>query len=104
MKSLKLALFLVLIPLTFISAQSVELVENEPVRPIQHQYNPGKFNAQGELIEKGEISDIVDRACAEAEVALQYIESDEHIPQGQRNFKNTIEALEHVLAQFRWAV
>src|SRR3989338_7340098 len=92
-KRLKLALFLILIPLIFVSAQSVE---NEPFTPFRYDYRPGKFNDEGELIEKGEISEIVDQALAEADAALEQIL---RIPNAERTFENTIEAIENVGAK-----
>ena len=52
---------------------------------------------EGNILVKGEITDIAEQALTEAEVALQHIESDENILQGQRNFQNTIKAIEAVL-------
>ena len=84
MKSLKQALFLVLIPLTFVSAQSVEV---EPFEPVRYEYD------------QGEVTKIVDQAISEAEADMKKIAT---IPAAERNFSNTIEAFEFVLAQLRW--
>ncbi|HLD74117.1 MAG TPA: hypothetical protein VJB34_04375 [Bdellovibrionota bacterium] len=84
-----------LIPLIFVSAQSIE---NEPFTPFRYEYSPAAtFDAEGNILVKGEITDIAEQALTEAEVALQHIESDENILQGQRNFQNTIKAIEAVL-------
>src|SRR3989338_2789564 len=84
MKSLKQALFLVLIPLTFVSAQSVE---TEPFEPVRYEYD------------QGEVTKILDQAISEAEADIKKIAN---IPAAERNFRNTIEAFEFVLAQLRW--
>ncbi|HLD74116.1 MAG TPA: M3 family metallopeptidase [Bdellovibrionota bacterium] len=96
MKSLKLALFLVLIPLTFVSAQSVEV---EPFEPLRYEYRPGKFNGEGQLVEKGEISEILDQLIQDTENEIERISQ---IPSQERTFSNTVEAFEFVLAKLRW--
>ncbi|MBI3019198.1 MAG: Zn-dependent oligopeptidase [Deltaproteobacteria bacterium] len=90
MKKFSLVLILGTFLTTFVWAQ------NEPLKLIRYDYREGKFNEAGDLIEKGEISELIEKAFAEAKTALDEIA---RLPHETRNFKNTVEAMEHVVTK-----
>lgn len=86
--SLVLILGLFLAPLVW--------AQNEPLRLVRYDYREGKFDAAGNLVEKGEISELIERAFVEARSALDEIARLSH---ETRTFKNTVEAMELVYAR-----
>ncbi len=74
-------------------AVPVGQAQNEPLKLIRYDYREGKFDKDGTLVEQGEISELVEKAFAEARTALDEIARLSH---ETRNFKNTPEAMEHV--------
>src|SRR3989338_7375114 len=87
MKKFSLVLVLGACLTTFVWAQ------NEPLRLIRYDYRPGQFDEAGKLIEKGEISELIERAFSEAKTAFDEIA---RLPHESRTFRNTVEAMEHV--------
>ncbi len=86
--SLVLILGILLTPLVW--------AQNEPLRLICYDYREGKFDGAGNLIEKGEISELIEKALSEAKAGLDEIA---RLPHESRTFQNTPEAIEHVTAK-----
>src|SRR3989338_6598462 len=85
---------LVLILGTFLT--TLVWAQNTSFRPVRYDYREGEFDQAGNLIKKGEISELIERAFVDARSALDKIAQ---LPNETRNFKNTVEAMELVYSR-----
>src|SRR3989338_5030792 len=75
-------------------AVPVGQAKDESLKLIRYDYCEGQFDADGNLTQKGEISELVENALAEAKTALDRIAQ---LPNQSRTFQNTVEAIEHAV-------